>query len=208
MSRIVVKKFTSSGSWVAPAGVTRVCVRLWGGGAGGENATFIGDPAQGGAGGACAPERIFYLDVVPNTSYTITIGSGGTAGTNVASAGAGGSTTFGALATGVGGAQSVFFIVFNTMSGFSPTVGQAPYGQAANGTNGSEPSYGGQGGSNGPGGAGGAGGNASDAGTASAGSAAAANSGGGGGGGGGTNSGTTGNGGAGGSGYCEVIWVE
>ena len=73
MSKMIISKFTTSGTWVCPAGITQVQVRCWGGGAGGYDADGFGFyyPASGSI------ERVFNLTVIPNTSYTITIGAGG-----------------------------------------------------------------------------------------------------------------------------------
>lgn len=109
MARLVYKYFSGSGSWVAPAGVTRVWVLGHGGGMGGpggSNQTF--DSTY------CASSTSPYmvtLTVVPNTSYTITIGAGGSGGPARTSSftnngGAGGNTTFGSLHTFPGATTS------------------------------------------------------------------------------------------------------
>jgi len=76
--------FTTVGShtWVAPPGVTSVCVVCIGGGGGGMyyNSPSAGDTfaMSGGGGGALA-----YLNdypVVPGQSYTVVVGAGGSAG--------------------------------------------------------------------------------------------------------------------------------
>lgn len=54
-------------SWVAPAGVTRVMIELWGGGGGGS-------PFRGGSGAAYSRSVI---SVTPGTVYTIKVGGGG-----------------------------------------------------------------------------------------------------------------------------------
>lgn len=200
MAKMIVKKFTSSGSWTAPAGVTRVQVRMWGGGMGGGGG-FSTNEYNTSAAYSSLP-YIFNLDVTPNTSYTITLGAGGTGGAidDTGTGGDGGNTTFGALATALG-----------AQFGANITAGDAFFAQGWNSTadgTAAAGALGGASGSYGPGGVGGAGGNASEAGTASAGTAAAANSGAGGGCGGNSYTGTAGAGAAGGSGYCEVMWVE
>jgi hypothetical protein len=89
---LVKKYFTASGSWVCPAGVTNVIlVGAGGGGGGGNGGTGSTEWAGGGGGGSI--EQVSYVDVVPNTSYTITIGAGGAAAT------VGGNTSFGSLCT-------------------------------------------------------------------------------------------------------------
>jgi len=91
--------FTSSSSWTAPTGVTRVeviCVG-GGGGAGVDGCTYGG----GGWGGIA----FGIYTVTPGTSYTVTIGAGG-AGANAVNAvgSAGGTSSFGALVSATGGA--------------------------------------------------------------------------------------------------------
>jgi len=67
-----VETFTTSGTWVAPAGVTSVTVEAWGGGGGGQNGGA--HPGAGGGGGAYARKEV---SVTPGNSYTVTIGAGG-----------------------------------------------------------------------------------------------------------------------------------
>lgn len=235
MARLTVQKFTSSGTWVAPAGITNVILIGQGGGGGGAGgrsniATFDG----GNCGGGGTQPTMLQVDVTPNTSYSITIGAGGTGGVartnNTFNGGSGGNTTFGALATfkGFTGAQSV-----NGSNSFGTTAqpyftwlwtkttavffsgsfyfrSRSAYGEnGAWGTSQGTWAVGGAGGC--PGfAAGGAGGNAGTATspTPTAGTAGAANTGAGGGAGGGNNSGTAPAGGAGGSGQLWVCWVE
>ena len=103
-SRIV--RFTASGTWTVPAGITRARVRVWaaGGGGGGNGTAGSG----GGAGGGGYAEDII-TGLVPGASIAITVGVGGTAGANTATAssnngGAGGSSSFGASLSATGGA--------------------------------------------------------------------------------------------------------
>lgn len=108
--RICTAEFTSSGSWVAPAGVTSVIVYGQGGGGGGASGALIASAARyGGGGGVATFLTAKPLTVVPNTSYTVTIGAGGlgstdTTGNDIIYGGSGGDTTFGVLAT-FGGAK-------------------------------------------------------------------------------------------------------
>lgn len=98
--------FSYSGSWQCPAGVTKARIRgqAGGGGGGGGN----GYAGAGGLGGNYF-EGVF--DVVPNTTYTVTVGLGGIAGGGGgggAPGGNGGLTRFGpagggAFATALGG---------------------------------------------------------------------------------------------------------
>lgn len=115
-NRFVKQTFTSSGSWLCPAGVTKVIVYGMGGGAGGgggSNATASAGGA-GGYGGCGVTLLPMILDVVPNTTYTITIGAGGSGGPNTISTNAagaigsaGGDTSFGALLTWKGAPTNV-----------------------------------------------------------------------------------------------------
>lgn len=96
---INVQVFTSSGTWTKPTGVTKVHVKLVGGGGGGA-----GYCESGGAGGYC--EGV--LSVAGITSVSVTIGGGGGGVTYYTGAGSGGTTSFGSYftATGGGGANT------------------------------------------------------------------------------------------------------
>jgi len=67
--------YSSSDTWICPAGVTTVSVECWGGGGpGGNGKGFLGRTGMGGggAGGAYARSTI---NVTPGTSYTVTVGA-------------------------------------------------------------------------------------------------------------------------------------
>ena len=70
-----VNTFTTSGSWICPAGVTAIKVECWGGGGagGGANQTRTG----GGGGGGGSYNSQTNLTVVPGTAYSYTVGTGG-----------------------------------------------------------------------------------------------------------------------------------
>jgi hypothetical protein len=68
--------FTTSGTWTAPAGVTSVDAQVWGDGGGAGN--FF---ASGGGGGAFSETT--NVSVTPGNTYSITVGQGGIAGSNV-----------------------------------------------------------------------------------------------------------------------------
>lgn len=88
--------YNSSGSFVAPAGVTSVQVQAWGaGGAGGGNTT-TSDGAGGGGGGAYSSNPASL--VTPGTTYTITVGTGGVPVAGAAG-GAGGDSWFNTAGT-------------------------------------------------------------------------------------------------------------
>jgi len=146
-------RYTSNGTWTAPAGVTTAWLTgcgPGGGGAGGNSATVGG--GGGGGGQSVIAEAV---TVVPGTSYTVTIGTGGAGSVSAAANGSAGSgpTVFGStllsLAAGAGG----------TVSGAGGAAGGAG-GSAqggATGVSGSDNPVGGTGGSSmfGAGGAGG-----------------------------------------------------
>lgn len=102
---LTYKYFSSNGTWTAPAGVTKVWVLAHGGGAGGNGGRNTASGELHGS--AATTPYLVQLNVVPNTAYSITIGTGGTGGaprtSDVPNAGFGGNTTFGALYTWLGG---------------------------------------------------------------------------------------------------------
>ncbi len=95
--------FTSNGTWTAPAGITNILLVGCGGGGSGGSYTYPGGgTAYGNGAGGGALQSTIYATVVPGTTYTITVGAGG-AGTTNNSGNDGSNTTFGSLATFVGG---------------------------------------------------------------------------------------------------------
>lgn len=101
--------FTSSGSWVAPAGVTTIWLdgAAQGGGGGGVG-TNAGSAAGGGGGGQAIKSTRY--SVVPGTTYTITLANtGGVGGVGNNAGTAGSNAQFDSLVTltgGSGGANS------------------------------------------------------------------------------------------------------
>ena len=103
--------FNSSGTWVCPGGVTSVLlIGCCGGGSGGGSCGG-GSTGQGlaGSGGGGALYGSVVVAVTVGTSYTVTIGAGGTAIAGTAgyittcpNGNSGGNTTFGTLATFLG----------------------------------------------------------------------------------------------------------
>jgi len=73
-----LREFVQSGSWRAPAGVTRVLVEAWGAGGGGGDGARRG-ATGGGGGGAGAYQRVI-VSVVPGEAYEIVVGAGGPPG--------------------------------------------------------------------------------------------------------------------------------
>jgi hypothetical protein len=146
-------RYTTSGTWTAPAGVTTAWLTgcgPGGGGAGGNSATVGG--GGGGGGQSVIAEAV---TVVPGTSYTVTIGTGGAGSVSAAANGSAGSgaTVFGStllsLAAGAGG-------TVGGAGGAAGGAGGSAQGGAA-GVGGSDYPVGGTGGSSmfGAGGAGG-----------------------------------------------------
>ena len=80
----VTQTFTTSGTWVCPAGVTSATVECWGAGGSGATMTSNGSGAGGGGGAYSAST----LSVIPGTTYSYTIGAGSS------STAAGGDTWF------------------------------------------------------------------------------------------------------------------
>ncbi|MCC6601215.1 MAG: hypothetical protein IT223_11165 [Crocinitomicaceae bacterium] len=89
-------------SWKVPACASYICIEAWGGGGGGGgNATQSGSYAGAGGGGAYGQEC---FNVTPGTTYTVTVGAGGTGGSSSGGAGgSGGSSSVGSLITAGGG---------------------------------------------------------------------------------------------------------
>lgn len=94
------QRFTSNGTFIVPAGVTKIWITACGGGGSGS----VGNVVQGcGGGGAAAILREPY-SVTSGQSLSITIGSGGAAKSNYSSDGStGGATVIGSLVTLAGG---------------------------------------------------------------------------------------------------------
>lgn len=91
--------FTSSGTWIKPAGIAKILIFSTGGGGAGEGNTAT---TYNGGGGGAGGTAIRILDVDTISSITVTVGSGGTGSTGTGAAGA--DTTFETYATGNGGA--------------------------------------------------------------------------------------------------------
>jgi len=76
-----VTPYTSSTTWLCPAGVFSVQVECWGAGGGGGGsaaASSTGNRSGGGGGAGSYVKRT--IAVVPGTTYTVTVGAGGVKG--------------------------------------------------------------------------------------------------------------------------------
>lgn len=95
--------FTASGTWTAPAGITRAMVRVWGAAGGGGGAANTSSSASGaGPGGYSAGA----FAVTPGTAYPVTVGVGGLGGVGGASplsGSTGGASSFGGFLSATGG---------------------------------------------------------------------------------------------------------
>lgn len=102
--------FTTSGSWICPAGITSIIVLGQGGGGGGGAGGLFPTSSIGGGGGMATFLVPRIIEVVPGTTYTITIGAGGTGAsrsTPSVPGQVGGNTSFGSLATFYGARYGV-----------------------------------------------------------------------------------------------------
>ena len=170
-----VTTFTALGvpnvtTWTAPAGVSRVQYLVVGGGGGGGT----GYDAGGGGGGAGGMVLSDFLDVVPGTTYDVTVAIGGAGGPDTrtnTSGDPGGNSVF-ATVTALGGAAGQGSRIFTPTARY--TGGAAQVGSSTAPVGGGGGGGGGAGG--GGGGAGGAGGNSVSASSAGTGGAGVASS--------------------------------
>jgi len=101
-----IQIFTASGTFTAPADITKIYITMCGAGGGGGYSTLADWGSSGGGAGGCI---IHYPYVVsPGNSYAVTIGAGGSGGTaSVQTGGSGGSTSFDTISLpGGSGGQS------------------------------------------------------------------------------------------------------
>lgn len=104
ISRVVIQKFTSSGTYTPTPGMKSCLVRAVGGGGGGGGVSSVaGGTAAAGGGAGSYGERLLTAAQI-GASQTVTIGAGGSAGTSGGGTGGnGGATSLGALLTTTGG---------------------------------------------------------------------------------------------------------
>ncbi len=100
-STITVYAAPGTYTYVVPAGVYRLKVRVWSGGGGGAGSTASANGGGGGGGGGYAEKVIV---VTPGDQITIVVGAGGTGGAPGANNGApGGTSSVGAFVSVTGG---------------------------------------------------------------------------------------------------------
>ena len=89
-----VREFFQSGTFTVPSGVTHVMVTMWGAGGGGGAGNDGAACQIGGPGGGSAYTNTV-VPVIAGSTYTVTVGSGGTGGVNAGDNGnAGGDSQF------------------------------------------------------------------------------------------------------------------
>lgn len=125
--------FTSAGTytWVAPAGVTSVCVVCAGGGGQGRGSNVNNTGGAGGGGGGLGYKN--NITVVPGNSYTVVVGAGGD------------NPTVGPSANGANGGDS-YFISLATVAGYGGLNSNGTTGGAGGTYTGDGGGNGGQGG--------------------------------------------------------------
>lgn len=113
-----VQSFTGSGTFVVPDRTTVVEVEVWGGGAG-SFASVSNLASGGGSGGGYSRKRI--TNLAPGQTIPVTIGAGGAAGTVAgASAGPGGSSSFGSYVSATGGSLNPLGTISDPRYGATP----------------------------------------------------------------------------------------
>ena len=199
-----IQVYTTTTTWVIPAGVTKCKVTVVAGGGGGAGGN---SSAGGGAGGAGGTAIKYVTGLVPAGTVVCTVGTGGTAGTSVSAGGAGVASSFGLNCSATGGAGGSNTTTMGGLGGLGASGSINIYGasghQCSRDTNGCSYSIAGGNGGSTPYGSGGIGGQGITIVTPSAGSAGRGYGAGGGGGG----SGTTGDS-AGGAGSAGIIIIE
>lgn len=163
--------FTSSGTFTAPTGITKVYITGIGSGAGGAGGSSGGVGNDGGGGGGSGAYIINYPHtVVAGNNYTVTINNAGTGGAIATNGVDGGTVVFDTItlnggtkglagAPGTGGAGGVGLIAASGVTGGSGTgfSGGAGANATTNGGGGAGTIFGGVGGTGGTGVAGTAG---------------------------------------------------
>ena len=155
--------------WTAPAGVTSVTVKCWGGGGGGgggAKGTYLGAGAGGGGGGFSQKA----ISVTPGANYIFAVGSGGAAGAAAANGKDGKDTFFVDVSTvlakgggggGVGKSSTLDWSASGTPGLSSQGVGTVKYSGGYGGRGPGTQTYSGPDGGGGGGSSGGTGSNGS-----------------------------------------------
>jgi hypothetical protein len=117
----IVNTYNSTTTWVCPPGVTTIKVECWGAGGAGGGANTKRTGGGGGGGGAFAINNT--VTVVPGTTYTITVGTGGVGTTG--NGASGGPSIFGSSISAFGG-----------VGGSSPSTAATSASGGAGGTGG------------------------------------------------------------------------
>jgi hypothetical protein len=115
---IVRDTFLANGSYTVPSGVTTITVQAWGGGGGGGRGFSRSNSAAGGGGGAFSQSA---LTVSPGDMFSVTVGTGGTGGTQDLAGTNGTATNFGGLVIAPGGFAPVDVIA--SQFGSNPGLG-------------------------------------------------------------------------------------
>lgn len=83
-----IARFTSSGTWTVPSGITKVDAYVVGGGGAGGSYSASGSSGRGGGGGGGYCKLYKNITVTPGTNVSIVVGTGGEGGlTNTPTAG-------------------------------------------------------------------------------------------------------------------------
>jgi len=72
---VVTDQYTATGTWTCPSGIYFVKVECWGAGGSGGVSSRGGGRGGGGSGGNYS--AVISIPVVPSTTYTVTVGQGG-----------------------------------------------------------------------------------------------------------------------------------
>lgn len=129
--------FTTSGTWICPQGVTTIQVEAWGAGGAGGNGGASNKNAGGGGGGG-GYSKLIEVPVTAGTTYTISVGTGGTPNGFVGENGGNGgvsTATFGATTVTASGGNGGFGYTNSSTGGTRGAGSSFNGGKGANGNN-------------------------------------------------------------------------